>query len=99
MGGPLPGGLLLRGLSGGERRRLSVACGLLGSPRLLMLDEPTTGLDASSAAALMARLARLCRDQGVSVLCSLHQPRASIWACLDTVRRLVGALARSRPCH
>jgi ATP-binding cassette subfamily G (WHITE) protein 2 len=49
VGGELPGGLLLRGLSGGERKRLSIAAGVLAAPSALFLDEPTTGLDAFAA--------------------------------------------------
>ena len=43
VGGALPGALMLRGLSGGERKRLGVATGLLQRPPLIFLDEPTTG--------------------------------------------------------
>ena len=44
VGGMLPGGLSVRGISGGERRRLSIGCGVVGAPRIIALDEPTSGM-------------------------------------------------------
>jgi len=81
VGGQLAGGLSLRGLSGGERRRLSIACGIVTRPSLLLSDEPTSGLDALSATVVMDTLKRQA-NHGVSVVCSLHQPRAAIWRML-----------------
>ena len=58
-------------LSGGQRRRLDVACGLVGRPELLFLDEPTTGLDPEARRAMWAIVGNL-RDQGVTVLLTTH---------------------------
>ena len=58
-------------LSGGERKRMSVAIELLRRPRLLMLDEPTSGLDPASEAHLMEQLRRVAR-QGTTVICTTH---------------------------
>jgi ABC-2 type transport system ATP-binding protein len=55
------------GYSGGMKRRLDLALALVHSPRVLFLDEPTTGLDPSSRADLWAEVARLARDDGVTV--------------------------------
>jgi len=58
------------GLSGGQRRRLSVALALVGRPRLLVLDEPTTGLDVDARHLLWQRVRRFHADGGTVVVTS-----------------------------
>jgi ABC-2 type transport system ATP-binding protein len=57
----------VRGYSGGMKRRLDLAMALVHAPRVLFLDEPTTGLDPQSRSALWAEVARLARDDGVTI--------------------------------
>src|SRR4029453_17682229 len=57
----------VRGYSGGMKRRLDLALALVHEPRVLFLDEPTTGLDIQSRAAMWDEVARLSRDEGVTV--------------------------------
>ncbi|CAM9324569.1 unnamed protein product, partial [Ectocarpus fasciculatus] len=73
-----------RGISGGEKKRLSIACQLFGTPSLIFCDEPTTGLDAFQAERVMATLRQLAQD-GHTVICSIHQPRSSIYGMFDDV--------------
>uniref|UniRef100_A0A7S4VRH1 ABC transporter domain-containing protein n=1 Tax=Alexandrium monilatum TaxID=311494 RepID=A0A7S4VRH1_9DINO len=84
VGGRLPGGFSVRGLSGGERRRLSIAAGVVHSPALVFLDEPTSGLDAFSALCVMESLKTMC-SQGHAVVCTIHQPRQAILDMFDKV--------------
>jgi len=57
----------VRGYSGGMKRRLDLAMALVHSPRILFLDEPTTGLDVQSRTALWREVSRLAREDGVTV--------------------------------
>src|SRR4051812_10387489 len=57
----------VKGYSGGMKRRLDLALALVHGPRILFLDEPTTGLDPQSRTALWAEVARLARDEGMTV--------------------------------
>src|SRR5205807_2660287 len=57
----------IKGYSGGMKRRLDLALALVHRPRILFLDEPTTGLDVQSRTALWYEVARLARDDGVTV--------------------------------
>lgn len=59
-------------LSGGLRRRVEIARALLHRPRLLIVDEASTGLDVASRAALLAHIRALCRNEGLSVLWATH---------------------------
>jgi linearmycin/streptolysin S transport system ATP-binding protein len=63
---------LVRGFSGGMKRRLNVACGVLHEPRVLLLDEPTVGVDPQSRERLYDMLAEL-RGRGTSLLLTTHQ--------------------------
>lgn len=66
----------LRGISGGERKRLAVAMNAVRSPQLIFLDEPTSGLDALRALVLVRVLKEFALAKTSTVVCTLHQPSA-----------------------
>jgi ATP-binding cassette subfamily G (WHITE) protein 2 len=78
-----------RGLSGGERRRVSIAVELLSQPGLLFLDEPTSGLDSSNSRRVLDILCAL-GSGGVTCVLSIHQPRADAFRAFDRVLVLTG---------
>jgi ABC-type multidrug transport system ATPase subunit len=80
-------GVHRRGCSGGERRRVSIGVQMLGNPSILFLDEPTTGLDATSAFHLVNTLKHLANN-GRTIIITIHQPRSDIFFLFDRVTLL-----------
>ncbi|KAK9727972.1 FAD-dependent urate hydroxylase [Basidiobolus ranarum] len=72
-----------RGISGGEKRRVSIACELVTSPSILFLDEPTSGLDAYNAYNVIECLVTLARNYNRTVIFTIHQPRSNIFTLFD----------------
>lgn len=62
----------VRDLNGGHRRRVEIARAMMHDPAVLLLDEPTVGLDTATRAAITAHVHMLCRTQGVTVLWATH---------------------------
>ncbi|KAH9588689.1 ABC transporter-like [Trypanosoma melophagium] len=78
------GSEVVRGISGGEKKRCAIAVELVATPSLLFLDEPTTGLDTFTALHLLTILKDLA-SEGVAIIFSIHQPRSGIFGLFDQV--------------
>jgi ABC-type multidrug transport system ATPase subunit/ABC-type multidrug transport system permease subunit len=89
-----------RGISGGEKRRVSIACELVTSPSILFLDEPTSGLDAYNAYNVIECLVTLAKTYKRTVIFTIHQPRSNIVALFDRLILLAqGKTVYSGPLH
>jgi len=73
------GNEFIKGLSGGQKRRLSLGIAFLKEPLVIFLDEVTSGLDAASAANIANFLQDLAKAQDVIIACTIHQPSAKIF--------------------
>lgn len=63
-----------RGISGGERKRVSIGVDMIHDPPILLLDEPTSGLDSTSALQVIEMLSSIAKTKGRTVILSIHQP-------------------------
>jgi len=81
------GNEMVRGVSGGERKRVNIGMELITSPSMLFLDEPTTGLDASTSMNVLRILKRLSL-KGRTIVLSIHQPQSKIFELFDSVTLL-----------
>lgn len=71
--------VMIGGISGGQRRRVSICTDILTRPKLLFLDEPTSGLDSAAAFHVMSRIVDQARRHGGTVIASIHQPSFEVF--------------------
>ncbi len=72
----------VKGISGGERRRLAFGCELITNPNLMFFDEPTSGLDSFMAMSIVECIKRLAQ-QGKTIICTIHQPSSDVFEKFD----------------
>ncbi|CAN6355825.1 unnamed protein product [Urochloa humidicola] len=73
------GGRITKGISGGQRKRVSICIEMLTRPRLLFLDEPTSGLDSAASYHVMSHIARIAAREGMTVVAAVHQPSGDVF--------------------
>ncbi|XP_023764733.1 ABC transporter G family member 1 [Lactuca sativa] len=79
------GGWGIKGLSGGQRRRLSICLELLTHPKILLLDEPTSGLDSASSYYVMNQIVKLTHEYQMTVLTAIHQPSSQVFGLFNNL--------------
>jgi ABC-type multidrug transport system ATPase subunit len=90
----------VRGVSGGQRKRVNIALELLTEPKIIYLDEPTSGLDATSTLDVL-QILRSLANTGTTIILTIHQPRVEAYRLIDNVILLVagGKLAYYGPAY
>ncbi|KAL4474928.1 hypothetical protein ABPG74_001624 [Tetrahymena malaccensis] len=83
------GGHFVRGISGGERKRVNIGQELITNPSVIFLDEPTSGLDSFTAYIVCSILRDFAKQHNKTVIMSIHQPNTDIWNLFDQVFLLV----------
>ncbi|KAL8234627.1 hypothetical protein R6Q59_020727 [Mikania micrantha] len=79
------GGWGIKGLSGGQKRRLSICLEVLTRPKFLLLDEPVSGLDSASSYYVMSRIVKLSRQYQMTVVTAIHQPSSQVFGLFNNL--------------
>eukprot|EP00894_Picocystis_sp_ML_P000422 jgi/Pico_ML_1/50939/g2054.t1 len=87
------GGVFYRGVSGGQRRRVTVGEVLVAEPKILFLDEPTSNLDSAAAYNLVLKLKSIAQHKLTTVICTIHQPSERVFEMSDKLLLLGNAAA------
>lgn len=85
----LVGGPILKGISGGEKKRTSIAFELISDPQVIILDEPTSGLDSLTSYIIVDYLKYLAKTQKKTIFMTIHQPNSEIFQLFDRLILLV----------
>lgn len=74
-----------KGISGGQKRRVSIASQMITSPSILFLDEPTSGLDSVASREVISTIKQVAKENNMIVICSIHQPSTYTFELFDKV--------------
>ncbi|KAL2820886.1 P-loop containing nucleoside triphosphate hydrolase protein [Aspergillus cavernicola] len=88
--GTLVGTPIRKGISGGQKRRVSVASQLITCPKILFLDEPTSGLDSTASYEVISYVKKLARANKIIIIASIHQPSTATFQLFDKLLLLSG---------
>jgi len=84
------GGMMARGISGGQKRRVCIGRALVSKPGAMFMDEPTSGLSATDAMLVMRCIRNIARRHKIMVVAVIHQPRYDVFARFDNLLLLSG---------
>lgn len=79
------GNAIIRGVSGGEKRRVTLASQLITHPPIIFLDEPTSGLDSAASYYVLKSLKEIAISRGLAVVATIHQPSSETYALFDNL--------------
>ena len=77
------GDQVLKGISGGEKKRTAIAFELMSDPQVVILDEPTSGLDSLTSYVIIDFLSYLSQEEGKTIIMTIHQPSSDIFKFFD----------------
>ena len=83
------GGMIKKGISGGEKKRVNIGFELISDPQVLFLDEPTSGLDSYTSWLIITLLQKLARRDMKTIIYTIHQPNSEIFQMFDVLMLLM----------